>query len=57
MKTVTKVLAALIAVLGMIGPAIAPALQHAISVHPLAASIIAAVTSILALFHNPVATA
>jgi hypothetical protein len=57
MKNITKVLAAVIAMVGMIGPAVAPSLQHVISLHPLAASVIAAVSAILALFHNPVASA
>lgn len=54
MKTMTKVLAALTGVVGLIGPTVAPVLQHFITAHPAIAAAIAAASTILALFHNPV---
>jgi hypothetical protein len=53
MKTLTKVLASVVAIIGLIGPAIAPALQNLIAAHPAVAAALAAVSTILALFHNP----
>ena len=57
MKTVTKVLASITAFVGIIAPAVAPAISHFIAAHPNASAIIAAISTILALFHNPVASA
>ncbi len=57
MKTTTGVFAAIISVIGLIGPAVTPALQHLISGHPIWTAAVAAVSALLALFHNPVATA
>ncbi len=53
MSNLTKILAAIAAIVGLIGPAVAPALQGLISAHPAVAALIATVSTILALFHNP----
>lgn len=56
MSTLTKILASIVAIVGLIGPAVTPALQGFISGHPVVAAAIAAVSTILALFHQPNAT-
>lgn len=56
MKTITKVFAAVIAAIGLLGPTLSPYLQGLIASHPVISSAIAAVTAILALFHTPSAS-
>lgn len=53
MKTLTKVLATVTGIVGLIGPAVTPAIGTWISGHPNASAIISAVAVILALFHDP----
>ena len=52
-KTSTKVMAGIGALIGLIGPAIAPGLQGWIVAHPQIASIVATVSALVALFHDP----
>lgn len=53
MKASTSIYAGLISLIGLIGPAVAPKLQALVSGHPVIAMVIAAVTALLSLFHNP----
>lgn len=56
MKNLTKILAGVTAVVGIVGPLVLPYLTQLISAHPNLAALLATVSTILALFHNPVAT-
>lgn len=56
MKTYTKVLAAIVAVVGIVGPLVTPLLEAWVTAHPHVALTVAAITTILGLFHNPTVT-
>lgn len=53
MKTLKKVLASLVAVIGLIAPVVTPVIGTWVASHPNTGVIIAAVSTILALFHQP----
>lgn len=57
MKTVTKVLAGVTVLIGIIAPAVTPVIAAWISTHPTVSAAIATVSTILALFHQPSAGA
>ena len=57
MKTLTKVLALVTGAIGIVAPAVTPVIATWISAHPNTSAVIAAITTILALFHQPSATA
>lgn len=56
MKTATKILASLTAVIGLIAPVVTPVIAAWVSAHPTTSVIIGAISTILALFHQPSAS-